>query len=171
MKVTKTALELEEKIDGTYTSTGRKFVEVSRPAEAFEKELEHGYFETTGRVFQDNVDGKNKAGSMDRPTSGSTYLREPLTIFDTDAEVFFSEVAREFFSAIKYPVALLSYGVDFLLERHDESGHRDVRRRAEDFEKNMEHLIIETPNISGITIAIFIILGMLAIYLFTATLA
>ncbi len=105
------------------------------------------------------------------PEEDFIYIREPLTIFDQTSEAFFTEVATDLVEAIKYPYAFAEYLFDILVERYDETDSRTIKKRADDFEIHMGKLIYETPNISGISIAVFIIVGMLAIYLFTSTIA
>jgi hypothetical protein len=132
-------MNLDEKIDSNLVSSAEKFVD------------------SISKVHEESHE------------EGLGYLREPLTIFDQSAEDFFTEVTMDFIEGFKYPYAVMSYLFNLLIEKQGGIDTRDIKKRAEDFEKQMGKLILETPNISGITIAIFITIGMLAIYLFTAT--
>jgi formate hydrogenlyase subunit 3/multisubunit Na+/H+ antiporter MnhD subunit len=189
LKATKTALEFDEKIDQAYLETGEKFMEKTRAVEEIDKKIDHAYFET-GKKF---IEKTGAVAEMDRKIDsayissgkkffeaispevredeGLMYLREPLSVFDQTSEEFFTEVATDLVEAIKYPYAFAEYLFDILVERYDETDSRTIKKRADDFESQMGKLIYETPNISGITIAVFIIVGMLAIYLFTSTIA
>jgi hypothetical protein len=159
LKVTKAARELDEKIDHAFVEGGEKFLETTGAALELDKKIDRAYV-TSGKRFVSEI---SKEESEEEESY--SYLREPLTIFDQSAEDFFSQVAADVIDAVKYPYALVSYLIDFAIDKKDQ---RKIEARALDFEKTMEKFVEETPNISGISIAVFIIAGMLAIYLFTA---
>jgi hypothetical protein len=164
LKATKTALDLDEKIDHAYFETGEKFMEKTRAVEEMDKKIDTTYV-SSGKRFSEAF------GEGVREDEGFMYLKEPLSVFDQTSEEFFTEVATDFVDAVKYPYAVAEYLFDIFVERYDRTDSRTIKKRADDFERHMGKLIYETPNISGISLAVFIIVGMLAIYLFTATIA
>jgi formate hydrogenlyase subunit 3/multisubunit Na+/H+ antiporter MnhD subunit len=144
---------LDGALDRGYERTGKSFLKAAKatPGERMRAREED---------FEPNLYGH------DEEEEGFKYLREPLSVFDQSAEEFFTEVAEDMIDAAKYPYAYLTYLFDLVFDRDD---RRNINTRAEDFESRMELAVEETPNISGITMAIFITVGMLAIYLLTAT--
>jgi hypothetical protein len=161
LKLTKTAVGIDEKIDHKYVEVGEKFMETAKPALVLEEKIEDAYVET-GEKILDSLGGQAEVAQ-----EGSfKYLKEPLTVFDQSAEEFFEGLATDVIRAVKYPYAVAIFIFDLIIDRKDK---RNIKVRAEDFEEEMQKLIEVTPNISGISVAIFIIVGMLAIYLLTAT--
>jgi hypothetical protein len=147
--------DFDKMIDHTYVETGEKFIKSAGPVADFDKMIDHTYVETGEKFIKSvGVHGKRRY----------RYLMDPVSIFDQSAEDFYTEVAIDIIGALKYPYAFATNFIDFIMDRKNS---RDVDRRAEEFEKRMKKLIGETPNISGISMSILIILGMLAIYLLT----
>jgi formate hydrogenlyase subunit 3/multisubunit Na+/H+ antiporter MnhD subunit len=162
LSATKAAMEIDEKIDHTYVETGHKFLEATIPAQEFDKKIDRAYVETGERLIETASPTKVVAQTQ---YEGFKRLREPITIFDQSAEEFFTEVASDVIDAIKYPYAALTLFFDIIVGKKDT---KDIKSLADEFETKMRTFLAETPNISGISIAVVIIVGMLAIYLFTA---
>jgi formate hydrogenlyase subunit 3/multisubunit Na+/H+ antiporter MnhD subunit len=164
LKAVRSVVEIDEKIDKAYVDVSKNFLKKTRSAMTLDEKID-SKFVSSGGKFVDSISKLPKEHSEE----GLGYLREPLTVFDQSAEDFFTEVAMDFVEGVKYPYAVGSYIFDIIIEKHGGTERKDINKRAEDFETQMGKLIFETPNISGITLAVFITIGMLAIYLFTST--
>jgi NADH:ubiquinone oxidoreductase subunit 5 (subunit L)/multisubunit Na+/H+ antiporter MnhA subunit len=164
IKMTKSALEIDGKIDRAYVDrayveAGETALDRARGVERIDADID-GVYEKTGEAFITSV-----SGTLEEEKEVS-FFREPLSVFDRSAEDFFESLGFELIKRIKYPYAYLTFLIDFIIDRRDT---RDVQTRAQEFDKKFGKMIKETPNISGITMAVVIIAGMLTIYLFTAT--
>jgi formate hydrogenlyase subunit 3/multisubunit Na+/H+ antiporter MnhD subunit len=159
IKMTKSALEIDGKIDRAYVEAGETALDRARGVERIDADID-GVYEKTGEAFITSV-----SGTLEEEKEVS-FFREPLSVFDRSAEDFFESLGFELIKRIKYPYAYLTFLIDLIIDRRDT---RDVQTRAQEFDKKFGKMIKETPNISGITMAVVIIAGMLTIYLFTAT--
>ncbi|RMF89064.1 MAG: hypothetical protein D6733_07205 [Methanobacteriota archaeon] len=164
LRATKAAMELDERIDHGYVETGHKFLEATLSAMELDERIDRTYVGAGERLIEGAGPGS------ETPLQGERrfrYLREPVTIFDQSTEELFREVALDVADAIKYPYAFTALLFDRIMGRAES---KDLKARADEFEAMTRKFLAETPNISGISIAVFIIVGMLAIYLFTAIL-
>jgi len=166
LKATKTALEIDERIDSTYIETGRRFMEATVPAVELDKRIDNAYVETGERFFE--TAGPSSERLAPPPQRRLRYLREPVSIFDQTAEEFFAGIAMNLVEAVKYPYAAAAMVYELLTGAKSRKG---LRERAREFEEEALAQIKETPNISGISIAVIIIVAMLTIYLLTTVIS
>jgi hypothetical protein len=124
LKLTKTAVGIDEKIDHKYVEVGEKFMETAKPALELEEKIEDAYV-VTGEKMLDSLVPQ----AEETQESSLKYFKEPLTVFDQSAEDFFEGLATDVIRAIKYPYAITFFILDLIIDRKDERG---VKVRAED---------------------------------------
>lgn len=166
LRFARAAEVFDGRIDTTYEGTGEKFLDVTGPALELDRRMDQAYIDSGDRFMR--TSGPHQKKISRAPKRQLSYLMEPVTIFDQSAEEFFGGLAIGVIDVVKYPYALITSFFDSFMGRNEA---RNIESRAADFKAKMEELVEETPNISGISVAIFIIVGMLAIYLFTAIMA
>jgi len=93
------------------------------------------------------------------------YIRQPAAIFDQTADEFFRSLVIDLAGLLKYPYAIVSDTLDFLLGANDEKALLTIQERVEMFEADIVKFLYETPNVSGISVAVVIMVTMLAFYL------
>ncbi|MFQ6137373.1 MAG: hypothetical protein ACE5PM_09375, partial [Candidatus Hydrothermarchaeales archaeon] len=161
------ATKFDMAIDRFYIKRGEDFVEALTPsATEFDRILDQLYIKRGERF----VKVVSLPEDLQRRVLGKEmrfkYLREPVAIFDQSADEFFREVGENVISLVKYPYAIITYPIDLLFG--PEEYIKSLRERAEVFERESRKLLYETPNISGISAAVVIMVTMLAIYLISA---
>ncbi|MEE8168567.1 MAG: proton-conducting transporter membrane subunit [Candidatus Hydrothermarchaeales archaeon] len=148
-----------------YIKRGRKFIEIAKsPMTRFDS-IDDLYIKRGKEFIKVSSLPKDIQDRILGVKVRFKYLREPVSIFDQNAEDFFREIGEDVITVAKYPYAMLSYPFDLLFGEEEIPGFQN---RAAEFEQKSRKLLYETPNISGISIAVIIMATMLTIYLLTA---
>ncbi|MFQ6136738.1 MAG: hypothetical protein ACE5PM_06125, partial [Candidatus Hydrothermarchaeales archaeon] len=158
------ATKFDMAIDRFYIKRGEDFVELFTPkGTEFDRILDQLYIKS-GEEF---VKVASLPEDLQKRILGKEmrfkYLREPVAIFDQSADEFFRGIGEEAIRLFKSPYAGVTYAIDLLFGPETEV--KNFRSREEKFEEESRKLLYQTPNISGISVAVVIMVTMLAIYL------
>lgn len=195
MEIAAPASKFDEMIDKGYVKTGEKFLNAAVPVSEIDTSINNLYKKSgdtfvkllgsTSIKIDRDIDSfyvKNgevflKVGGLPDGAQRSVreevervhrerfrYIRQPAAIFDQTADEFFRSIGIDLVRLLKYPYAIVSDTLDFLLGT-DEARVLTIQERAEMFETDTVKLMYETPNVSGISVAVVIMVTMLTLYL------
>jgi hypothetical protein len=165
-----TTLKVDSYIDLIYMKRGDTFVKLLGPNEAkINRELDNLYIksERTYLKFNELPDDKQQLiveEIKEAHIEKFKYLKQPAAIFDQSAEDFFRSISEYFVRMLKYPYAIVMDTMDFLLGTEEENPPT-IHERAEIFEHEGINLLYQTSNVSGISVAVIIMVTMLSLYL------
>ncbi|MFQ5975061.1 MAG: Na(+)/H(+) antiporter subunit D [Candidatus Hydrothermarchaeales archaeon] len=163
-------VKIDTSINNIYKKRGDEFVKIKVPRGAkITKDVDKFYL-MSGDVFlkvsglPEDVQRSVIGGLIKAHKDRFRYLKKPATIFDQSADEFFSSIGEDLIGLLKYPYAVVAGALDFLLGTEEERPS-NLHERADKFEKDSIKLLYETPNVSGISVAVVIMVTMISLYL------